>query len=151
MRRIGSGKDQFACHGKSVFIGSFKHERASVSHQRSVKAGGNVAIDGNAGHPGQPVDELGGRHYGGVDPVDMSEVSTAGVMVNINEKAFFEPLKKRAARAVAFEQNYGITRRHGIRLNYQISKGKILVDARDAVMHDHDCILPHDPQNLSAG
>ncbi len=72
-------------------------------------------------------------------------------MVNIDEETFFEPLEKRAPGAVAFEQDDGIVGRNGIGLNHAVGERKILVDTRDAIVHDNFGIFAHDAQNLATG
>ena len=72
-------------------------------------------------------------------------------MVNIDEETFVEPFEQRAPRAVALQQNDGIVRRNGIGLNHAVGERKILVDTRDAIVHDNFGILAHHAQNLATG
>jgi hypothetical protein len=72
-------------------------------------------------------------------------------MVNIDEEALFKTLEQRAADAVAFEQDNSIVRGDGIGLNDTIGKGKVLINARDAIMHDDVGIFAHDAQDLATG
>ena len=150
-RGVGPGQHQFARHRESVLVGAFEHEGARVGHERGVKAGGNVAIDGDASQAGQPVNQFGGGHHRGIDPVDVGKIAAAGMMVNVDEEAFFQSLEQRAPGAVAFEQDDGIVRGDGIGLNDAIGEGKVLVNARDAVVHDDFGVLAHDAQNLATG
>ena len=41
--------------------------------------------------------------------------------------------------------------RHGVRLNSAIGERKVLINPRDAIVHDDLRILAHDAQNLSTG
>jgi len=151
MRGVRSGEHEFARHGKGVLVGAFEHERARVSHERGVEAGGNVAIDGDARKAGKTENKLGGGHHGGIDPVDVGKIAAAGVMVNVDEETFFQTFEKRAPDAVALQQDDSIVRGDGIGPNDVIGKGKVLVDSRNAIVHDDFGILPHDAQDLATG
>src|ERR1700730_640897 len=104
-RGISPGEHEFARDGGGVLVGSFEPEEAGVVNKRGVEAGGNAAIDRNAGEAGKPVNQFGGGHHGGIDPVDVREIAPACVMVDVDEKTFFETIEKRAPDAVAFEQD----------------------------------------------
>src|ERR1700676_2535228 len=134
-RWLRSGENEFTRHRKRVLVSTLKHEGASVSHQRGVEAGGNVPLDGNTCQPRQPGNKFGGRHNRGIETIDMGEISTAHMVVDIDEKTFVEPFEERAPGAVAFQKYDGIVRRHVISFNNMIGEREILIDARHAIMH----------------
>ncbi len=148
---VGAGEHEFARDRKCVFVGAFKHEGAGVGHERSVKAGGNVAIHGDAGETREAVDEFGGGHDGGIDPVDVGEVAAGGVMIDVDEEAIFETLKQGALNAIAFQQYDGIVYGDGIGVNDAIGKGKGVVDTRDAIVHDDLGLFAHEAKDLAEG
>src|ERR1700686_4766413 len=93
MRGIGSGEHEFASDCEGVLVSAFEHERTRVGHERGIEAGGNVAIDRNAGETGQTINQFGGGHHRGIDPVDVGEIAAARVMVNVDEKTVFETIE----------------------------------------------------------
>jgi hypothetical protein len=114
-----------------VLVGAFEHEGPRVGHERGVKAGGNVAIHGDASQARQTENQFGGGHHRGIDPVDVGEIAAAGVMVDVDEEAVFQTLEQRAPDAVAFQQYNGVVRGDDIGLNGAIGEGKILVNTRE--------------------
>ena len=108
-------------------------------------------IDGNASQARQSIYEFRRRHDARIDPVDVRKIPAADMMVNVDQETLFEALEKRAPHAVAFEQDDSVVRRYGIRPNGAIGKRQVLVNTRNAVVHDDFCILAHGAQNLTAG
>src|ERR1700722_16225277 len=146
---IGSGEHEFACNRESVLVSACKHERAGVDHERGVEAGGNIAIDRNARPAGKAVNQLSGSHYAGVDPVDVSKITPCGVVIDINEKTSFQAFETSAPYAVTLQHDDGIIRRHRVSMNRAVRKRKVLVNARNAVVHHDIGLFTHDPQNLT--
>src|SRR5207302_6795949 len=76
-------------------------------------------------------------------------------MVNVDEKTFFETIEKRAPDAVAFEQDDGAVPGEvcgdRVGLNDAIGERKVLIDTRNAVVHDDFGVLAHHAQDLAAG
>jgi hypothetical protein len=81
----------------------------------------------------------------------VGEIAPAGVMVNVDEEAFFKTPEQRAPDAVAFEQDNGIVPGDNIGLNDAMGEGKVLVDAGDAIVHNDLGVLSHDAQDLATG
>src|SRR5271166_4827861 len=71
-------------------------------------------------------------------------------MVNIDQETFFETRQKCALDAVAFEQDDRVVSGYGVGLNGALGEWKILINARDAIMHDDFRIFAHNAQNLAA-
>ena len=125
--------------------------RTTQLKRRGVEAGGNVAIDGDARQAGKTENKFGGGHHRGIDPVDVGKIAAACVMVNVDKETFFQTFEKRAPDAVAFEHDDGIVPGDVIDLDDAIGEGKVLIDARHAIVHDDFGIFSHDAQDLAAG
>src|ERR1700721_1864111 len=150
-RRIGAGKHEFPRDSECVFVSTRKHKGAGVGHQRSVETSGDIAIDGHTGDSRQAENKFGSGHHGGIDPIDMSEIASTGVMIDIDEKAIFKTIQRGAPYAVAFQQDNRIVSGHGIRLNDPTRKRRVLINAGHSIMHDDLRVFAHDAQNLAAG
>src|SRR5258708_17599163 len=72
-------------------------------------------------------------------------------MVDVDKESFFQTLEQRPTHAVALEQDDSIVRRNGFGLNHAIGEGKVLINTRDAIVHDDFGVFAHDAQNLAAG
>jgi hypothetical protein len=73
------------------------------------------------------------------------------MMVNTDEETLFQTFEKRAPDAVAFQQDDGIVPGDNIGLNDAMGEGKVLIDARDAIVHNDFGVLSHDAQDLATG
>src|SRR5437868_2493349 len=89
IRWVGPGDSKLARDRESMFVGAFEHERAGVGHERRVETGCNVTIQRYPGQTSHAVDQLGSGHYGGIDPIDVGEIASGSMMVDVDEETIF--------------------------------------------------------------
>ena len=123
---------------ESVRVCAFIAERTGVGKHGHVETGGHVRSDAHVRGASQGKDQLGNRACIGVDPVQVSEVLPAGVMVDVDEAACGESREPAAFDAVAFQQDDQIeVAFHMLPMPNALRAWKPAVDQRHAIAEGH--------------
>src|SRR5579864_1812730 len=151
-RRISPRHHQFARQLKGVLVGSFEHESARVGEYGGIEAGRYLGREFYSRRSRQAINKLSRGHGLGIDPVQISKIAAALVMVDIDQEIFFQTLQARALHVIAFEQNGSvIIAIHPLSLNHSLSERQLLIYTRNAVAKDDLRLFSQTAQNFTAG
>jgi hypothetical protein len=145
---IGSTFDEVACEAESGGVGGGVGESAGVGEDCGIEAVGDGGRDGVSGEDGEVVEHGSDGAGGGVDPVEVGEVSAALVVVDVEEDLGAHAGKGFGGEAgafdgVAFEEDGGIWRGGGKLGGDAVDSGKDVVDGRDGLGEGDDDLLSH--------
>src|SRR5579864_8465339 len=150
-RRISSRQHQLPRQLKSVLVSSFEHEGACIGEYGGIKAGRNLGRKFHPSRARKAINQFPRGNGFRIDPVQISKIASAFVMVNIDQEILFQTLQARALHVIAFEQNGGVvTAVHTLGLNHSLSERQLLIYARNAVAKDNLREFAHATQNFAA-